>query len=351
VAAPINETPDGERLPDRGVWQSLLDEFRALGGVAENLALRPSATGGRLFPENPDRPVLLRVPANLVFPPPDIALKGDCIAIEDSAGTEPRERVFFERYHAALSWGGGGYAEGATLIDMFDSLQPELQKRLVADFGMRPFIEGERRERIFRYFLRSRAIRRRRETYLAPFLDLMNRSSNGLHAKFGPHRGVRLEGNAEGEIFLAYQHHDALGIFNKHGIAGSRLHALSVPMHTRSGPSELAIGRDPMADTDRAGFRVPQMRVESGTVHLSYLTVGNAKFPRLPRAIFYDLMREARVGRAEEIFDQILFVNRTKFLALLEALEPHRGELVSRLRSMAHFQLAALAECVGAREL
>jgi hypothetical protein len=93
------------------------------------------------------------------------------------------------------------------------------------------------------------------------------------------------------------------------------------------------------------------MRAESGKVNLSYLIVGNAKFPRLPRAIFYDLMREARVGRAEDVFDQILFVNRTKFLALLDSLETHRGELVSRLRSMAHFQLAALAECAGARKL
>jgi hypothetical protein len=216
---------------------------------------------------------------------------------------------------------------------------------------MNSFITGDRRERILRHFVRSGTIRRDREILLAPFLDLLNRSSNGLQAKFGPQGDVQIHGRMEGEILLAYEHHDPLGTFNKHGLAVPRTHAFSLPMRTKSGPSELAIGRDPMTGTKRPDFRAPQMRLEAGRVHLSYLTLGNAKFPRMPRGIFYALMREARVGRAEDVFDRILFGNRAKFLALLEALEPHRGELVSRLRSMAHFQLAALAECVGAREL
>jgi hypothetical protein len=225
-----------------------------------------------------------------------------------------------------------------------------LRNRLTTDFAMKPFIEGERTKRIFRHFLRSRAIRRRRETRLAPFLDLMKHGSNGRRAKFGPQGGAEIEGKAEGEILLAYEHHDPLGIFIKHGFPGPRSHAYSLPLRTKTGSFEVAIERDPLTSTERPGFRAPQLRMESGTLHLSYLTVGNAKFPRMPRGIFYTLMREARAVRAEEIFDRILFVNRGKFLALLRALEPHRGELVSRLRSMAHFQLAALAECLGARE-
>ena len=104
-------------------------------------------------------------------------------------------------------------------------------------------------------------------------------------------------------------------------------------------------------NTERADFRAPQIRVESDTNHPSYLTLGNAKFPRMPRGIFYKLMQEARAPRTDALFDRILFTNRSKFLSLLEAHEPLRGELESRLRAMAHFQLAALAECLGAREL
>lgn len=346
-----NQTPQGERAPDAKSWQSLLDEFRALGGVAENIALRPSGTGRGLFPENPDQPVRLTVPANLLIRPREIALYGDRIGLHDGAGTEQRPKAFFERYQAEFSWGGGRQEQGAALLDLFDSLPPELRNRLTKDFGMEAVIEGERGERMLRCFLRSRGIRRRGEVFLAPIFDCMNRGSEGLYPKFGPKGSVQLEGRSHGEILLAYEQYDSLGIFIMHGIALPREHAFSLPMRTKAGPFELFIGRDLTASAQRPGFRAPQMRTESDVLRLSYLTVGDAGFPRMPRGIFYALMRDARAGGAEEIFDRILFANRTKFLSLLALLDPLRGELVSRLRSMVHFQLAALAECLGAREL
>jgi len=328
-----------------------VDDFRALGGVADNVAQGRWPPGHGLFPTDPAKPFLLSVPDNLLFRIRDVEFVNDRMRIKPDSGAAPAERDFFERYQAAFSSGGGGREEWTRLIDMFDSLQPELRNRLVADFGMKPIVEGERRDRILRCFLRSRAIQRRRENHLAPFFDLMNRGGNGLHAKSGPQGEVQLEGRAEGEILLAFDHHDSLGIFNAYGIAAPRAHAFSLPLRTKAGPFELVIGRDPTINTQRWDFPAPQMRVESGTIHLSYLTVGNASSPRMPRGIFHALMREARVGRAEETFDRILFINRTKFLKLLAELDAGRGELVSRLHRMALFQLASLAECVGAREL
>ena len=321
-----------------------------MGGISENIVLRPSSAGGALFSENAEQPVRLRIPANLLVRTEDIRLHGDSIRAADTVQMGEREKTFFERYQAELSWGSVRRTESARLIDMFDALQPELQNKLVVDFGMGPFIEGERQERILRHFLRNRAIGRRREARLALFLDLVNRGSKGLAAKPGPDGSVQIEGKVEGEILLAYEYHDSLGTFRKHGVAVPHPHAFSLPARTQAGSFELAIGRDPMAYTQRSDMRSPRIQVESGTVHLSYLTLGDAKFLRMPRAIFYALMRETRVGGAADIFDQIIFLNRAKFLALLEALEPHSGELESLLRSMAHFQLAALAECVGARE-
>lgn len=332
-------------------WETLVTEFRALGGVAENIALHPTPTGRGLFPENPDKPVQLRVPGNLLFPPRNLALRGDSLRIEGTARKAPRSEEFFERYQAELSWGGRGHAQESALIDMFDSLEPKLRSMLAADFGMTPFIQGERNERILRYFLRGRIVRRHGEGCLAPFFDLMNRGSNGLQPTFGSKGGLQIEGKAEGEILLPYDYFDSLGIFSRHGTAVRREHAFSLPMHTKAGRFDLVIGRDPTAHTERPEFLSPQMRTEPAAVHLSYLTLGDANFPRMPRGIFYVLMREARIMRADDIFDRVLFVNKTKFLSLLGALEPHRGELVSRLRSMSHFQLAALAECLGAREL
>jgi hypothetical protein len=350
VPAPIQETPNDPPLPNREVWTSLLEEFHALGGIAENIVLRPSSTIPRLYSNDVEQPIFLRIPANLLVRTQDVTLHGDSISIAESVQMGEKEKAFFERYQTELSWGWRGRAESDGLIEMFDSLQPELQNRLRADFGMGPLIEGERKERILRHFLRNRAIGRRSETRLAPFLDLVNRASTGLGAKSGPDGGVQIEGKVEGEILLAYEYHDPLGTFRKHGVAVPHKQALSLPMRTKAGSFQLVIGRDPTARAQRSGFRSPQMHTESGSVHLSYLTLGDANFPRMPRTIFYALMREARGGQAADIFDQILFFNRAKYLALLEALEPYSGELESRLRSMAHCQLAALAECVGVRE-
>ena len=54
---------------------------------------------------------------------------------------------------------------------------------------------------------------------------------------------------------------------------------------------------------------------------------------------------------ADEVFDRILHFNRMKFLKLLAALEEQEGDLVLMLRRMARFQLEAMSNCIGSREL
>jgi hypothetical protein len=351
MACPNDNPPNHASPPRRGAWETMSDEFRALGGAVENIVLRPSSFGRGLFPIDPAKPFLLRVPDNLLFRLRDVAFEGDCIRINEDADTGLRERSFFERYQSAFSWGGGGRVESAELIDMFDSLPSDVRELLTAYFGMSPFIQGDRAERIRLHFLRSRMIPWGDESLLVPFIDLIHGGSNEARVDSGPQGGVQIEGEAPGEILLDYGHHDPLGFFNKHGLAAARLHAFSLPMQAKIGSFNLVIGRDPRAKTERAGFGLPEMQMEGGTLHLSYLTVGNSRFPRVPRGIFYTLMREAEVSGAEDAFDRILFYNRTQFLKLIEALEPSRNEIVTRLRRMAHFQLEALAQCVGTREL
>ena len=53
---------------------------------------------------------------------------------------------------------------------------------------------------------------------------------------------------------------------------------------------------------------------------------------------------------SDEVFDQILRSNALTFIKLLQALEPHEGEMISKLRTMARYQLEAMAHCVGSRE-
>jgi hypothetical protein len=124
-----------------------------------------------------------------------------------------------------------------------------------------------------------------------------------------------------------------------------------MPMKTSLGAAELVIQWEIGAYTMRGNFPVPQVNLQDSNLFLSYLMIGNSKFPRLSRGIFCLLMREAGATNADEVFDSILYFNRMKFLKLLAVLEPHRGEMIVSFRKMAHYQLEAMAHCMGKREL
>jgi hypothetical protein len=329
----------------------MLDEFRALGGVAENVALRRSPSGQRLYSEDFAKPFLVRVPKTMIFPVRDIEFVGDTIRIRDSANKTSTDRDFFERYQTALSWGGGGQSEAAGLIDMFDTLPAELRAMLATDFAMGHLVEGNRAERIRRQFLRGRAIDRDHNKYLIPIIEFASRGGGGVACTSDELGHLQIRGEGHGEISIPFGPHDALGVFRKFGTASARPHAFSLPLKTKVGTTDLTIGRDLTAKTERAHFALPEMKFESGELLLSHLMVGNSHFPRASRGIFDTLMREAAVRGAAEAFDLVLYINRGKFLHLLELLEPLHGEMIVRLRRMATFQLEALTHCTGTREL
>jgi len=91
-------------------WNDLLEEFRALGGSAENVSLGEGAFGRGLFPVDPGRPFLLRAPETLLVSVGDIAFENGRLTVGPKAAAGVRERKFVEDYYS-LAWGGGGRAE------------------------------------------------------------------------------------------------------------------------------------------------------------------------------------------------------------------------------------------------
>jgi hypothetical protein len=340
-----------ENPPTSRDWEAMLAEFRALGGVAENIVLRRAPSVQRLYSEDPAMPFLVRVPKTMAFPVREIEFVGEMIRVRNGAVTNATERDFFERYQTAYSWGGGGRSEAARLIDMFATLPAGLRATLAADFGMEDQLEGNRAERILRQFLRSRAIDRDRNNLLIPIIEFARRGGGGVACASDERGNLQIQGIAHGEISIPFGPHDTLGVFRKFGIASARPHAFSLPMKTKIGTSDLTIGRDLTAKTERARFGLPETKLESGELFLSHLMVGNSHFPRGSRGIFDTLVREARMRGSAEAFDLVLHLNKETFLHLLELLEPLRGEMITRLRRMALFQLEAMTYCIGTREI
>jgi len=336
--------------PSDPEWGNMLDEFRALGGVAENVMPGWRSSGRGLFPCDPTKPFLLRVPVNLRFPIGDIEFIEDTARIRKEAGAGPAERQFFERYQETCSWIAGGRSEAAALISLFETLPLELRAKLARDFTPQDLLEGTRRAGVQRQFLRSRMIFWNNRQIFAPFVELANRSAKGTPLRSDQQDNLVLEGKSADEILVSYGPQDALGIFRRYGIPIARPHSISLPMKVKVGNADLTIARNLTMKAERGGFAIPVMTSTDGEISLSHLMIGNSNFQRASRGIFYGLMREAGVSGAEEAFDRILHFNRQKFLQLLEALEPLNGELVRRLRMMAHFQLEAMTHCIGTRE-
>src|SRR6266480_2604064 len=55
-------------------WHELLDEFRALGGTADNIRLGDGQFGRGLFPVDGTKPVAIHIPDSLLVPVTDLVV-------------------------------------------------------------------------------------------------------------------------------------------------------------------------------------------------------------------------------------------------------------------------------------
>lgn len=327
-------------------WDDLLGEFRALGGVADNVRLGHGALGRGLFAVDPARPVRIHVPENLLIDSAEIVFEHGMLQIAPAAKTGTRERRFVEDYHAHFSWGGGGRGEIERLLDDAQALPADLRRRLTTEFRCGPWFEDRDETLVQRQFLNSRCIGYGERTVVMPVLDLAN---HGGTSGFGQRDGIALQGAMPDEVLVRYSDADSYGVFLTWGFACTQPQALSVALSGDVGTAPLKVDRifDALKAADRVGM--PALSKRGGGVALDYLMIGNRNFPRLCRGIFYKKMRDAGLTGFEEAFERIQHVNRMHFLGLLAALDDVEGAMADTLRRMARLQLQAMSHCWGAR--
>jgi hypothetical protein len=330
-------------------WEDMIAEFRALGGMIDNLRLGTGPRGRGLFVCDNTRPVCLRLPENLLFRADDIEFVGDRIRLKDTAFVGRAEREFFEKYQENYSWGAGGRAEWLAFETALDVLPAEIRALLVAEFGMANRLEGDAIERAGRQFLGSRQISWKDTIVIMPLSELANNGEDGLRYETGA--DLRIEGTVTNEVVVSYGPHDSFSLLSAYGYAGPALGAFSLPMKMTVGANELAIGFDIDRSTQRGSYRLPEFTREGSGVSLSHLLLGHAPYPSLPRGIFCALTKELFGGKTDEIFDRVRHFNRSKFLQLLAELEPHEGPMIDTLSKMARFQLEAMSWSIGCADL
>jgi len=325
-----------------------VDEFRALGGAVENVQLGDGPLGRGLFVIDPTRPLLIRIPENLLVKKSDVCFQNNVLKIVAGAPVGERERRFYEDYYANLSWGAGGRAEVERLFEQARALPAELRHKLATYYMLPQWFAVPAEATVQSNFIKSRKIGFQGHDVMMPFIELAN---HGDGREYEGEDALILQGTAQDEITVHYSSSDAYDLFRSFGFSAPADVAYSLPLKTLIGEVPLLIDRsgDLPSVTDRPGY--PKLHREGTLLRLDMCMLGNRKFPRFCRGNFRHVLRTAGFREVDETFDRIRPDNQLLFLSLLGDLEPFERPIVRTLRQMARLQLQALAICFGAREM
>jgi hypothetical protein len=328
------------------LWDEMLDEFRALGGTADNVCLRDGPFGRGLFPCEPSKPVKVLIPESLLVDVKHIEFENDAFPIGSGAKIGVREKLFLENYQQDFSW-GVCRRDIEELLQMMHDAPANLREILKTSFHAGRWLAEPTSNSIQERFLDSRIIYYKGSGVMMPIVELAN---HGHATRYEVECGVGLSGQFSDEVLVRYQLCDPWQIFGKWGFASDgEFFALS--LHMGLNKSGLIIERNDVKLEPGRKLYFPDVAIEDKQIKFSYLMLGHKNYPRLARGNFYRIMRDAGRTDAEETFDMIQHINRMRFYKLAAASEGAAPKLGHLLRNVARFQLEAMSHNVGAREV
>lgn len=336
-------------------FEDLLDDFRALGGIAENVRRGVGAYGPGIFPIDPGRETILWAPERLLIPAEDLEVRDDSLVVRAGSGVGADEQRFFESFHRQFGWSAGTFDELWASQAQWRELPADViafvrHMGAVADADFR-FAAPSVAICLYQ-FIRSRDVSYRGNPRIMPVIDLVNHSNGAPPYVMVDGPGVGVRGTFPGEILVRYNVADSWATALAYSFADPSPFAYSLSLTVQLFGTQLSILRNIGAGEVRNGIHHPQKRVDGNTIELSHLMLGNGRQPDLPRPVFRKLMRDHVTERqADDVFESLVRFNHTKFIEALRILRKHDAPLVAVLQEAAINQLDALSACVGARAL
>ena len=336
-------------------FEELLDEFRALGGIAENVRRGTGAYGNGIFPVDERLPVRLHAPENLLLPPEDLLVRDGKLVVRGESVAGAAQRRWFEALHVSFGWSAGLFEELWANQVRWHTLPGDVSAFIthmgaISDPQLR-LAEPSAHSCLYQ-FVRSRDVSYKGKAHIMPVIDFVNHSSNA--PPYSMADGVGVGGTFAGEVLVRYNVADSWANMLTYGFADPSPFAYSVTLTVDLfGTQRLSILRKiGSGEVAPDGVHYPNKRVDGNTIELSYLNLGNARVPDLPRAIFRKLMRDhVTQQQADDVFESIARFNHSKFVEALRLLRKHDSPMISTLEEAAIDQLDALSACVGARPL
>lgn len=323
-------------------WDDMLAEFRALGGIADNVVQGSGRFGRGLFPIDPTRPVTLHVPERLLIPARHVRQDGDDLVVAGNSGVDARLSDFFTRFERNFSWGLDGRAGVESFISQIGALPGEA-KRALGGAG----VPTEKFANAGDRFIASRAITVGGERRLMTLIELLNHSASA--PGFDTRDGVRVSGVFSGEVLVSYSVTDSWHRFFTQHFVSDEGRAFSLPCSTPLANGKTLVIGDAFGEKQaRAdGAVLPILRTDGDRILVSHVLLGDERMPRRPRTIFRALFPALAPDTADEIFQWIASANMRLLVDLLGMLDGHDGEFAVQLRAVLRLQLKGIAHAFG----
>lgn len=337
-------------------FEEVLDEFRALGGIAENVRRAAGRYGYGLFPMDPSLETVLWAPESLLVPTEDLEVRDGALVVRAGSAVGSRERRFFESVHRHFGWSDRTFDElWASQRQWFG-----LPRDVIAFIkGMGAIVDAD-----FRFaepsiavclyeFIRSRDVSYRGSSRIMPVIDLANHSNGAPPYVMSDRPGVGIRGTFPGEILVRYNVADSWATALAYSFADASPYAYSLSLTVDLFDAQrLSILRTIGKGQVRGGIHYPEKRINGNTIELSHLMLGNARQPDLPRAVFRKLVCDHITERqADDVFESVARFNHSKFIEAMRTFRKYDAPLVTVLEEAAIDQLDALSACVGVRAL
>jgi len=338
-------------MNDSYSWTRMLDEFRSLGGVAQNVEQRIGQYGNGIFPIDPSEPIAIEIPEPLLVDVDQIVLDGEDLVVKPESAIANAARDFFARYQKHFSWG----AEGRKNVDSFESALKTLPEPLLAKMRQLTLLNLEARhqgqwiEVLRRRFLDSRKINYHERAVSMPIIELINHCAHSPGYSIG--QGIKVAGTFDAEVTVNYSATcDSLRRFLNYGFANLEPYAYSLPLHVNiKDIGVIVVSSDVTSIRQVDGLGVPKVELENQRRVISHLRLALEKAPRMPRTMLRKALSDLPETVVDELFERFRNANLSELCNLLELCEGVNTPIGSELRRALLLQLRALTHCFGVR--
>lgn len=327
-------------------FTEVLEKFRALGGVAENIEMHRGSYGRGIFPINPNQPIKIIVPTHLLVSPNWLKLDRDNhIRLQPKLGLDPAFIDFYESYQQFFGWSNVGINELSEYHNELIKLPKKIKQFLFLFGWLDSDFDKKNIKDYLNEYLTSRQIRIGNESKLMPIIELINHSHDGK--QYLSDAGVKFEGTFKGEALACYHgSFDALHFFRIYHFNSESTTVLSCDVKIQvPNVGLINISRfDAMVDI-KDGVITPRMIKKKSEIQIDFLELINKKNKLSPRKIFIDGMQRFDVSSllANQIFDGLIEHNRQVYTDFISECRLSSNKVAKQLEPIALNQLKLLS--------